>query len=65
MSIDAKLLYKATNSLDIYANIGVKKLGLINGTETTFFSNGRSVSVKLKELKILTKTLSLGAKYKF
>lgn len=65
MSVDAKLLYKATNSLDIYANIGVKKLGLINGTQTTFFSDGTSVSVKLKELKILTKTLSLGAKYKF
>ena len=65
MSIDAKLLYKATNSLDIYANIGVKKLGLINGTETTFFSDGTSISVKLKELNILTKTLSLGAKYKF
>lgn len=64
MSVDAKLLYKATNSLDIYGNIGIKKLGLINGTETTFFSDGTSVSVNLKELKIITKTLSIGAKYK-
>ena len=65
MSIDAKLLYKATNSLDIYGNIGIKKLGLIHGTHTTFLSNGESISEKLKELKILTKILSIGAKYKF
>ena len=65
LSLDAKLLYKATNNLDIFANVGIKRLGLINGTSTTFFSDGESSSEKLKDLKILTKTLSIGAKYKF
>ncbi len=65
LSLDAKLLYKTTNNLDIFARVGIKRLALINGTETTFFSDGDSHSGKLKELKILTKTLSIGAKYKF
>ena len=65
LSLDAKLLYKATNNLDIFANIGIKKLSLINGTDTKFLSNGVSHSRNLKDLKILTKTLNIGAKYKF
>lgn len=65
LSLDAKLLYKATNSLDIFANVGIKRLALINGTETKFFNDRESSSIKLNDLRILTKTLSIGAKYKF
>ena len=65
LSLDAKLIYKATNNFDIFANVGIKRLALIIGTEKTFLSDGNTHSGKLKDLKIVTKTLSVGAKYKF
>ena len=65
LSLDAELLYKAANYLDIHANIGVKKLTMLKGTDTTYLSNGRVASGSLKDLTMLTSTLNIGARYKF
>lgn len=64
-SLDAELLYKAKNYLDIHANIGIKKLTMLKGEDKTYLSNGVILSFPLKELTLLSKTVSIGARYKF
>jgi hypothetical protein len=65
-SIDAKFSYNATKNLDLYANLGIKQLSLgAEGTQTTFFNNNTYTIGRIKTLRVITKTASIGAKYSF
>ena len=65
LSLDAELLYKVANYLDIHANIGIKKLTMLKGTDKIYLSNGLVASYPLKGLTILTNTINIGVRYKF
>lgn len=48
LSLNTKVLYKATNNLDIFTNLVIKRFTLIKGADTTFLSNRDSNSRKAK-----------------
>jgi len=65
VGFDTELLYQYNNNLALHANIGVKKLDMIQGIKKTFYSFNHTSSSELYKLSLFSSSISAGIKYKF
>lgn len=64
-SLDAELLYRIYDYLDIHAKCGIKKMSMSRGSNIQYWANGQIAGSELKDLTILTKTINIGLRYNF
>lgn len=66
VSLDTVLSYNYSDNVDVYANLGIKILNMLKGTEKSFCSCdlNHTYSRDLKKLSFMSSSISLGIKYK-